>query len=252
MKDINLLIYKNSEKLIMLCFVFSLLICVSFFLSGCSDNVVEDPPDSRSELFVDLFRNLQGKKYNEASGQIKRLRELDRSNMFLIELQNMIETNKKICRLNKLLNKEGLKSAMQTASEERKESGVHLSRFNKEYDLLEALSRLKINIGILNNPEAGENKIQRAYKSTAKIAEIHPELKELAEEILQKLRLSRNFYIRLRFCKQLEIFSSFIDAEQRNDQSRIENLNAIIDTIKSENTLNMQNKMNIFKYDLSY
>jgi len=64
----------------------------ALFPQGCSKQVAPDPPRSRSRLTLELFEALQAGDHKTALAKVERLRSIDKTNLFLAQLQN-IETD---------------------------------------------------------------------------------------------------------------------------------------------------------------
>ena len=65
------------------------LLCSASFPQGCSKQTAPDPPRSRSRLTLELFEALKNKDHKTALAKIERLRSIDKTSLFLAQLQNV-------------------------------------------------------------------------------------------------------------------------------------------------------------------
>jgi hypothetical protein len=102
-------------------FLLSAILPLQLLYQGCGRNSAPDPPLSRSRLTLELFKNLEKKKHDIALAKIRRLRQIDKNNIFLAYLELNELSNIALISAGKELEKGRPEKALKILSSAEKE-----------------------------------------------------------------------------------------------------------------------------------
>jgi len=124
-------------------------------LTGCGKKEVPPPPTAHALLVKKLFYNLAQKDHEAAVKRIGKVRALNTSNEFLIQLEEREFCNHYIKQAQKQLDANNLPGALSTISAARKKYPLNLNLLATNTEL-DQLSKLQKHIKLLNSAGSSE------------------------------------------------------------------------------------------------
>lgn len=162
--------------------------------SSCSQRKVPDPPRLRPELLLDIFTSMGREDHKAALNKILRLKEVDKTSIFLAELENLERNNMYLVEARGILEKGDIDGALEVLSGALKRLGAHetLAKAHAELLTLKEMSSL---IDTINSP-----------KSSAQLKESSARLGAIAESYPPAARFKPFVEAACRRAAQLELF----------------------------------------------
>ncbi|MEI8248435.1 MAG: hypothetical protein WCI51_21575 [Lentisphaerota bacterium] len=169
--------------------------------AGCGKKEVPDPPLSRNRLTIEMFKNLEENKPEQAIEKIIKLKALDTENIFLAELEESEVSNIYMSTVQQQLNAGDIDAAIKTVDAARKRHGLYRSLIQADAEL-KKLRSLKESVTGMLQAESSEQAFAEIELS-GKIAGEYPPAKALepmlAAKSAEATRMARQESIRTRF-----------------------------------------------------
>jgi len=119
-------------------------------LSGCNEKKIPPPPTAHALLVKNLFYNLEKKEHEAAAKRIEKVRVLDTSNEFLLQMEEREFCNHYIKLAQKQIDANNISKAAAIITTARKRYPLDLNLL-AIYTKLNHLSELKKHIDLLNS-----------------------------------------------------------------------------------------------------
>jgi hypothetical protein len=171
-----------------------LLFALPLFICGCGGKTAPDPPRTRSELTLELFDSLLKEDNKGAISLITNLREIDKNNLFLAQLENLEKDNLCILEVQEKLKKDNIADAQKIINKELDDRGRRASLVKAQTEL-QILAEVEKQVNALLYPE---NAIQtaKAAKRLMDIAKVYKKVKIflpfIEEKISQAYQMEEN------------------------------------------------------------
>jgi hypothetical protein len=170
-------------------------------VAGCDKKEVPDPPLSQNRLVVDIFKDLEANRHEQAIGKIIKLKAIDAENIFLVELEENEVNNIYMSTVQQQLNSGDVNAALKTIEQARKRHGLYRSLMQADAEL-KNLRTLQEAVGRMQQAESSD-RIFAEIELCRKVISEYPPAKTL-EPMLQKKqleseRMARQENIRSRF-----------------------------------------------------
>ena len=160
----------------------------AIILTGCGKKEVPPPPTAHALLVKKLFKNLARKEHEAAVKRIQKVRALNASNEFLIQLEEREFCNYYIKQAQEQLDANNLPGAISTISTARKKYPLNLNLLATNTEL-EQLSKLQKHIKLLNS--AGSSKEMNTHiKAIELFIKKNPDGKILRPLLRKKMLLA--------------------------------------------------------------
>ncbi len=170
-------------------------------VSGCGKKEVPDPPLSRNRLTIEMFKNLEENKHEQAIEKIIKLKALDPENVFLSELEENEVSNIYMGTIRQQLNAGDIEAAIKTVDAARKRHGLYRSLIQADTEL-KKLKSLQESVSNMLQAESSEQVLAEIEQSRKIISE-YPPAKALEPMLdrksIEAARMARNESIRTRF-----------------------------------------------------
>lgn len=189
--------YDLSRK----CLIFLSVAIVLAGVSGCGKKEVPDPPLSRSRLTIEMFKNLEENKHEQAIEKIIKLKAIDAENIFLSELEESEVSNIYTGDVQRQLNAGDIEAAIKIVDAARKRHGLYRSLIQADAEL-KKLKSLQESISNMLQAESSEQ-VFAEIEQSGKIVSEYPPAKTLApmldKKSIEAARMARRESIRARF-----------------------------------------------------
>ena len=160
----------------------------AIILTGCGKKEVPPPPTAHALLVKKLFHNLAKKDHEAAVKRIGKVRALNTSNEFLIQLEEREFCNHYIKQAQKQLDANNLPGALSTVSTARKKYPLNLNLLAANTEL-EELDKLQKHIKLLNSAGSSEE-MNSHIKAVALFIKKNPAGKTLRPLLRKKMLLA--------------------------------------------------------------
>lgn len=157
-------------------------------LTGCGKKEIPQPPTAHALLVKKLFNNLAKKEHEAAVKRIEKVRALDTSNEFLLQLEEREFCNHYIKQAQKQLDANNIPKAISIISIAREKYPLNLNllAINTELD---QLSKLQKHIKILNSASSSR-KMNTQINAIAMFIKKYPAGKVLRPLLRKKILLA--------------------------------------------------------------
>jgi hypothetical protein len=163
----------------LIAFIFIIALC------GCGKNKVPPPPTAHTLLVKKLFYNLEKKEHEAAVKRIEKVRVLDTSNEFLIQMEEREFCNHYIKLAQKQIDANNILKATAIIASARKRYPLNLNLL-AIYTKLNHLSELKKHIDLLNSA-ISSNEMNLQINAIAQFIKKYPEGKILIPPLRKKI-----------------------------------------------------------------
>lgn len=185
---------KNLNKLIKIYLTVFVLAGLVLLQHGCSKQIAPDPPRSRSRLTLELFEALKNKDHKTALAKIERLRSIDKTSLFLAQLQNIESENIAITEAEKALENYETRKAIEILDKAIKLYGQRDALLNAKAQI-QSLVELSSCVRELKKPSSSLA-MAKAAVTLKKMGEADKSLKIfngfIKERIEEAFRLEKN------------------------------------------------------------
>ncbi len=164
--------------------IFIVAVVVLTGATGCGKKTVPDPPLSRNRLTLEMFKNLEDNRHEQAIEKIIKLKALDPENIFLAELEESEVSNIYMSTVQQQLNSGDIDAAIQTVDAARKRHGLYRSLIQADTEL-KKLKSLKESINNMLRAESSEQ-VFTEIELSRKIISEYPPAKALEPMLDQK------------------------------------------------------------------
>lgn len=149
------------------------LILVALSLASCSKKEIPEPPRVYRQLLLELLSSLEKGDHKTALAKIARLRDIDKTNIFLAKLENSERNNMYITEAQEYLDQNNPDKAMKIIQDAINAHGKHkllLDTKNEIYQL-KVISNL---VNSMNNPTSAVKVAKDAVRFKALIKNYPP------------------------------------------------------------------------------
>lgn len=188
--------------------VLSVLALVVVFSAGCGKRQEAPPPPlARPDLVLDLFDALDKKDYKAAQNKIARLREIDKTSLYLAEMENVVRNNFYLAEAQTFIRKNDIGGAEALLASSITRHGNHKVIVDAAKQI-ENTKMLGLLIEACNNPRESLSLKDSAVKLEA-LVPVFPDIKQLNAFAVSKLKLAADM---AEFEKDRSFFSVASDA----------------------------------------
>lgn len=168
-----------------------ILVCTVIFSAGCGRRQQAPPPPlAKPDLVLDLFESLDKKDYKAAQNKIARLREIDKTSLYLAEMENTVRNNFYLAEAQAFIRKNDIGGAEALLDSAIMRHGNHkvIVDAAKQIDNTKMLGLL---IEACNNPRDSVSLKDSAVKLEALVPSF-PDIKQLKSFADSKLKAASN------------------------------------------------------------
>ena len=125
---------------------------VFMLLCGCSDEKAAPLPKTHPELVIEISANGKNNDYVNMLPKIQRLRAIDRTSVFLAELENTARVNILVDEVNRLAASGKFREALRVVNDYERKNGMS-TESDKVREYLSSLIQLDETLSALQNPK---------------------------------------------------------------------------------------------------
>ena len=207
-------------------------------LSGCDEKKVPPPPTAHTILVKNLFHNLEKKEHEAAVKRIEKVRVLDTSNEFLLQMEEREFCNQHIKNAQKQIDANNISKATAIIASARKRYPLNLNLL-AIHTKLNSLSELKKHIDLLNSARSSRE-MNLQINTIAQFIKKYPEGKVLSP--LLRKKILRAFKQKL-YEQQRSRFDLLCDIKiARDSKVPDENLNSTLLAVLAKDNADTVNK----------